>query len=157
MITEPTNIILCFQTGDPAAIDLALQYWERNREGQWSRTVKEIADGIGERKHTIANLARQAAVAYDLNSRCTICLLPRELTSRAETTYSTWAPYVCAGCREAQARAQRIKEEEKARLQRERLARIVAAISNEDEDAVFDYQSIGYLEAVVTYVNHALF
>jgi hypothetical protein len=149
MITKPANIILCFQTGDPAGIDLALQYWDRNREGQWSKTVKEIADGIGERKHTIANLVRQAAVAYDLNSRCTICLIPRELTSRSETTYSNWGPYVCAGCREAQARAQRIKEEEKARLQRERLARVVAAISN--EDAVFDYHSIGYLEAVVTY------
>jgi hypothetical protein len=150
MITEMPNIILCFQTGDPAAIDLALLYWNRNREGQWSKTVKEIADGISERKHTIANLVRHAAVAYDLNSRCTGCLIPRELTSRAETTYSTWSTYVCTECREAQARAQRLKEEEQARLERERRARIVSAISN--EDALFDYQSIGYLEAVVTYV-----
>jgi hypothetical protein len=149
MITEPANIILCFQTGDGAAIDLALQYWELNREGQWSRTVKEIADSFGERKHTIANLVRHAAVAYDLSSRCASCLTPRELPSRAEAAHSIWSTYVCAGCREAQASAQRLKEEEKARLERERRAGIVRAISN--EHVIFDYHSIGYFEAVVAY------
>lgn len=149
MNTEPTNIILCFQTGDSSAIDLALQYWDRNREGQWSRTVKEIADRIGKRKNAIAKLVREAAVAYDMSSRCTICLTPRELISRTDMAYFGCSGYVCSGCRGAQATAQRLKEEEQIRVERERLVQIVRRISN--EDAAFDYQSIGYFEAIVTY------
>jgi hypothetical protein len=45
-MTGQAKVMLCFQTGEPAGISLALQYWALSSEGQWSVTVKEIADRL---------------------------------------------------------------------------------------------------------------
>jgi hypothetical protein len=150
-MTEQADIMLCFQTDDEVAIDMACQYWDLDSEGSWAVTVKEIADHFNKPKHRIANLVRQAAVAYDLQARCMCCHAPREVDSRSDAAYSSRysSGFVCDGCHRAQSRAQRLKEEEQQRLERERLAKIVRTVSN--EDSVCEYGAMGYLEAILAY------
>ena len=145
------GMLLCFLSSSQSEIELALEYWRLDPEGGWKTTVQEIAERSGKPKHRIPELARRAAVAYDLCVRCTDCRTPRAISSRGDVTYRDWngAGYLCDRCRSGRQEAARLKEDENKRTEHERLYRIVQAASR--EDAVFDYAGIGYLDAVVAY------
>src|ERR1700682_124658 len=149
-MSEPARIFLCFHSAKHSEIELALNYWDTNPEGDWRITSQELADLTGSRKHKILELVRQAATAYDMTIRCMDCQVPRVINSRTDTQFRSWpVPYTCSGCSQARITAQRLKEEEEQRQERERLTRIIECISN--EEAVFDYSDISYFDALLAY------
>ena len=148
---EQASIFLCFLTGEPSEIELALEYWGVDSQGRWKNTVREISERTGEPKHKIPEIVRRVVVTHDLDIRCADCRNPRVVSSRSDATYGVWRGlnYLCESCRSARLAAERLREAEEKQVEYERAREIIQALS--DEGAVFDYSEIGYLDAVVAY------
>lgn len=145
------NIMLCFLSGEQNAIDIASQYWACDSQRHWLKTVQEIADNFGIRKHKVPDRVRRFALAFDLNERCAQCYAPRLLTTRGDAMQARCYTlnFVCEECRATQAEATRLATEEKNRAEKERLGNIFQRLREEVRD--FDYTTIGYLDAIVAY------
>ena len=74
--------MLCFQSDDEKAFQMALRYWSRD-EGEWCESAKSLTEECGLRQHEFARYLKNHAIAYDLSSRCVECGFPAEISSRA--------------------------------------------------------------------------
>ncbi len=74
--------MLCFQTDDEEALQIALRYWSRN-ESAWCENAKSLAEECGLRQHEFTRHLNNLAIAYDLNMRCIGCGQPADIFSRA--------------------------------------------------------------------------
>jgi len=82
MSKQNRNLMLCFQTDDEEAIELALRYWATDADGSWNEKVKALCEDYGLRTHEITKRINSLSPAYDLNKRCPGCGVPMDISSR---------------------------------------------------------------------------
>lgn len=136
----------------PEYNDLALEYWDGtdvNGRFRWKSSVELIADAFGIPKADVQKLSSRAVKAVNLSVRCDRCNVPQELSSRSALTVRRYVAYVCPSCIEQQQRS-RIASEERAKIheiaaQQEVIDKLV------DQSGAFDYEQVGYFEAVVVF------
>jgi hypothetical protein len=128
------QFMLCFLSSEPKNIELALAYWETDKDGKFRHKARELSNAFGLRNdHALLCAVKQYATAYRHDLSCKSCANPLQQTSRSDNPNC-----ICPDCKEA-AKQSQIAQQKQAKT--DLLKALDAYMHNVDKLTV-DYRSV---------------
>lgn len=108
LATTFPQLMLCFLSDEPKSIELALAYWETDKDGKFRHKARELSKIYGLRNdHALLCAVKQYATAYRRDLACGYCVNPLQQTSRSDNPNC-----ICPDCKEAAKQSQSAQQKQ---------------------------------------------
>jgi hypothetical protein len=145
-----SKLLLQFMKEDELSVKFASEYWERDNDGAWVHTVKNISERWQYPVHQIPSLVKGIAIAFHPEVHCAICKNPMEIVSRADykAALERYRP-TCSRCVESAETRQNNEAAERAKDIKEARNRIW--LEQTSRHKRYDYSGLHYAEAILAF------